>query len=84
MTDQNLKIDNDFEEKPEEQSAPRIVASNDDNPKLHSLKLSETSSLISPIVLNGCYRLLEMLIVMTIGVAGYYAYVDQAGTLNLF
>lgn len=84
MTDQNLKIDNDFEEKPEEQPAPRIVASNDDNPKLHSLKLSETSSLISPIVLNGCYRLLEMLIVMTIGVAGYYAYVDQAGTLNLF
>lgn len=84
MSDQNLKVEDEFEEQAKkERVAPWIVASNENNRKLHSVNLSESSSLISPIVLNGCYRLLEMLIVMSIGVVGYYAYVNPASSVNL-
>ncbi len=56
-----------------------------DSPVMDMTGLSETkflpandrSSFISPIVLSGCVRLLEILVVAVIGFAGYYAYVTQ-------
>lgn len=82
MSDHNLKIEDGFKDAPTELPTPRIVASNDDDPKLNGLHLNETGSLISPIVLSGCYRLLEILLVMSIGIAGYFAYVAQESSAN--
>lgn len=60
------------------QISPVLVASNDDDPKLKSLSAHDNSSLISPIVLSGFYRLLELLTMGLIGFGGYFVYVAEA------
>ena len=42
---------------------------------MESLNDEDQSSLISPIILTGCYRLCEMLVLIAVGLGGYFAYV---------
>jgi len=50
---------------------------------LQHLNEHDESSFISPIVLSGCYRLFELLIVAVVGIVGYFAYVSSTD-MSLF
>lgn len=64
--------------------AQNNVANSNERPKwLQKVHDDENSIFISPIVLSGCYRLFELLVLAGVGVGVFYAYVSP-GNLSQF